>query len=223
MTAARKIKPATELVEAKHVASFALTADAERFAKAARIAATFTSTDDGRAVLTAIRVLSDGEGTFVFEATDSYRLVKLTLRNVGSRDSHPAKFDALIPAKWFATNLPKRPRRIGFGIDLTDANVTVRDAAEHTSATAPLKLGDYPNTESIWSGTSDHVDGIGEVVGLNPGYLSKMLKACETWGGGPWGGIPVRIQSLDAIKPIRFDVSGPDGDLSALQMPVRLS
>ena len=217
--ATSKPQPATS-----RTIAFGLSAtESIRFMRALRVTATFASSDASWPVGGALRVTSDGHGTVTMEATDSYRLVKITLGSVRTpADLAVPTFDVLLPGKWLIAQLPKAKRVVGVGFDLTRETVTVRDLDYHTSATAPLITGTYPNTAVIWDNRADeYVAGLdGKEFGLNPTLLSKVLKSCSDWASADVQRI--RVSSLDLLKPVRFDVDCPDGDMAATLMPMRL-
>lgn len=221
MTTATATADTPRFTQPTPVASFELNAsETVRLIRHLRAAGVFVSKDSMRIVLTALHLIHDGKGDLTIEGTDSYRLVKIHSKLVTTTGDTPPKFDSLIPAAWLLKQLPKGKRVLGIGVDLTDETVSVHDLDDRTSATARLIGGPFPNTAQMWAHPDYDDDLGGKEFGFNPTTLAQVLKACHAWGRNV---APVRISSLDVLRPVRFDASVDGDSLSALLMPVRIS
>lgn len=184
---------------------------------ALRIVAGFASRDDGRAVLCAVHMNSDGKRLRI-EGTDSYRLARLDMSRL---DGWP-EFDVLVDARWLTKNLPKGKPSISerFEFDVIGGRFKITDRRAGTEASiATTGGGAFPNTSSMFDGDFGD-DGAEFERAFNPKLLAATLHAAHQFsGGGTW---PVRIRHLDPMKPCRFDVDGPEGTLTMLLMPVRV-
>lgn len=180
----------------------------------------FTSKDQARPILCAVRIVGNG-AELELCATDSYRLGWRTLPSAITGTAYVSR-DELGAIVKHLTAYAKSHRGCGdTGADLVtltlneDKSLTV--VAGALSVTTPAwDSGDFPNVESLDTNNNEDEDGAG-AFGVNPTFFADLAKLSAVKADR----VPVVItRGSTNLKPVRFTVGT---NVRGLVMPVRIT
>jgi DNA polymerase III sliding clamp (beta) subunit (PCNA family) len=194
-----------------------LTLPVPTFKRMVRAIAPAASRDECRPILTGI-CLEVARDRVRLAATDSYRLHVLELHEDDAMP-HSGIGVALIPAEWLTRIARIKMPVVGeVRLEVADKRVSVK-LPEGENAGVSLISGEYPNIDSLISTPETVAE-----AAFNPSVLLAGIKACSDWDGSKSHyERPMRVVTLDALKPCRFEQAHSDGKLTVLVLPVRVA
>lgn len=207
------------------------TFDRVALASALTNAVVVASDDYSRPILCAAYVVKSGADTIDIVATDSYRLVVTTVRDVdGVADFAPVLIEDL-------KNLVAAVKRS----DLPTVSLT-HDSMTNTASvwagdigdtpyplhTVPTNEGQFPKYEGLIPSAEAFDGPVSFMPAFNGQFIGDIAKLCDPEIGYTLGNRrdagPVRMYAIDALKPALFTIGGPAGAarVTYLLMPVRV-
>lgn len=203
--------------------------------KTIRAALEFVSRDETRAVLTGIHITPD-----YVEATDSYRLVRITHAEGIKPMDYPTGPDSTAPAysdvppegiiieasaiKRALANMPSRStlpilNRIALKVDGNYARLSTNDLDCVSAHTTRLIEGTFPDIDALLE--SYKGKPLGSEVAFNHQFMQSAMKAFGYFFGGY--GQPVSLTCRGELTPFLLEAKNSSGQtMIALQMPVRM-
>lgn len=201
--------------------------------KSARALLPFVSRDVTREILTAVHVTPD-----YCEATDSYRLVRITHRDqmtdpenyprVAGRSvvSEVPASGVCIPAESIQKALAGIPKKKSLpvleqvALEITDhyANLTTTDLEQTVTNQARLIEGTFPNVQQLIESFTPKDGDTSVTVAFNATFLKEVAAAVEKFGRN----VPIEITLQDPLKPALIRAKNENGQtLTAILMSVR--
>lgn len=175
------------------------------------------SSDKSRPILCGIHLHSDGGQDLVIEATDSYRVHRVTTL---SPSRQPV--DVIIPATMLTRWAKLRHGTGGASITVPPADTTGRrriTITEDLDQWSTLEIGgQYPNVAGLLEQYGSRPNVPTAAVAFNPHYFGGVLKAAHAFGLDT----ALRMSCPDGLAPSTFHVVGPDGRLDLMLMPLRV-
>jgi DNA polymerase III sliding clamp (beta) subunit (PCNA family) len=190
----------------------------------------FTSRDETRAMLTGVRITSQ-----YVEATDSYKLVRITPKGSMSQEDFPRFPDGspatgtisergiLVDAKALKRslrNVPKARRslpilsRIAVKPSGNHVLLTTTDLNLTSSETSRLIEGAFPEIDKHLPS-----DEPTSTITFSAEFLKQVAKAFQDFGGSK---AIVTVDVFSELKPARFSATDDEGtEMVAILMPVR--
>jgi len=142
--------------------------------------AAIASRDMARATLAGVHIESEN-GDLILTATDSYRLLSVTVPSVAG-----AAFD---PVTVYAADLARAAKNLGKGSAMLSishvagATNHVTVAADSGSVTVPIVAGTFADYRRLFNEVCDTWPAVADSVRFNPEILSGLLDSCATIGG----------------------------------------
>lgn len=190
----------------------------------------FTSKDETRAILTGVRITSER-----IEATDSYRLARITPKNSITADDFPrfpdgsvatgtiSEHGITVDAKALKRSLGNVPRsrrslpvlnRIAVKPSGNHVLLTTTDLSLTSSETSRLIDGSFPDIDKLLPSEQPV-----STITFNAEFLKQVAKAFQDFGGRH---AIVTVDVFSELKPARFSATDEDGtEMVAILMPVR--
>lgn len=200
-----------------------------------RAALEFVSRDETRQVLTGVHITPD-----YVEATDSYRLVRITHAEgikpmdypTGPESTAPAYSDVppegiIIDAAAIRRALANMPRksmlpilnRIAIKVDGNYARLSTNDLDCVSAHTTRLIEGKFPDVDALLESYAHKP--LGNEVAFNHQFMQQAMKAFGYFLTGDR--VPVSLTCRGELQPFILEAKNSSGQtMIALQMPVRM-
>ena len=151
--------------------------------------ASAASKDTARPVLTKVHLASDGEGSLMVEATDSYMAVRREFTFIDGE--HPERADCLYDAKQFGAAMKQLPKQVGrvtndaafaqLAFEETEPNRQTLVLLVHDLVNQMLRDDSpdcsYPNIQKIWDEAPTFTE---QNKSFNPEKVAQLFKTIHT-------------------------------------------
>lgn len=190
-----------------------------KFQRAVRAVTVAASPDPDRPIITGVHIWVNADKLLVLEATDSYRLHRVTLP---TPELWSPGFEAIVPASWLARWAKLRAPGAalpGTTVDLIagDTTITLIDPVREETSTCRAIAGEYPNASKLIDEVPDE-GGAQPEIAVNPKYFAELLDAAVKFADDYRH---LRVVRFHPLRTCLFTVADRDGKLDLAIMPVR--